>query len=1313
MKTHLPTRLRAALLAAIFACAAQTATAVTYTEDTTVSGDITENIIVKDNVTVNVGDESGRVFVTGTSLQLGNNSNVNINGVSIGDYEKPGTFTVSGPGTITNEEFIDTSDKLVVKGSTLINNAYVDLYADGSLENATVTNNGTISINQNLTATNSTIDNANGNLDIFGSADVINSKLENAGNINIFVSDESRVGKAILTIDAATVEKSGFNALPKKGIKVEVDAMDSLHGLVGNSYYFVNVAGYGYYGTADISFGSYPGADSEYALEAGSTNVYRHTNGAYYFTMDKIMSGSSVIGLTFGKDAAFINYDYGNDGNNAYGNIVYTTEETLYGDLHIGTGASITMNEGAALTIEDGNLKITGKGSLSTNGGVVTLNNGDITISGNGVYTIDGGRLTLSEGNITTNGNGVVQMKINGKTTADEAIISGLDSSATQKPNIDVLIDSAAAGTLAGNTYQLGEHTGITTSDISSTAGALTWVDGTSSIGNGSFTSEITYANGTLTFGTMSAEGTVSGDVSTGDEATESPSSGMVIITDKVENTTPGSSISAGLVQDVVVSEGSSSSDKIDAATAKDTAIEGADSVISTDYNDNQGGKKHTNVVYGKDVKGNSGKVKTSSLSSTVTVTETDSAGATTTTPIAQSTDSLVVEFTEKTELENGTLGFDEEDKGKQVTIDNEVQIITTIDIVKNSGSEVTLTNMEVKAERALEMDGGTLELKGTQMTVGGHKLTDEEHKQLHIGDTTLKVETDVTAESLLDLHTNTKVNGGKLVLDGTGDGTTGTDTSFQVGYMKDAAGKLDKTADTSVEFHGTEIDLRDSQRGHDDKHYVAFGGDKAGHQTIHLHDAHLHGTGHVKNVHMHGGKFGIGNSPGVMSITDADFSGTTWTFHLIDGARWNTAGANTTPGGSFSQLKLDGANTASGITITLNYQTETTGGYTDIAQSDFGTRFEEGASITLIDTSAGSITGNYTFKADTLPELAEAGLMWDTSRLFSTGAIYVIAEMTAAPGRIANTMAAAAGTTGTFGRLGMQQLDAPRLNGTNVWAQAFADCQDRNTTDGRTGFDSNATGFALGVDKQFKKMPVILGAAIGTSNGTIKPNRGSATYTAGKIDQDGTQLGVYGRYTVGSPNTENNITIDGYISYGAYENDSYRSSYATGKAATASWDEDAWAMGLTVTRNYKLREHTFISPYVGVEYTTADMDSVTERSQSSVRYSADDSYRNLALILGVSAHREYGLRNGQKLTPYASIALSQDIMRQDAKVTATSAAGTTTDESAHQGRTALQFSVGATWQISNHWSMNAGYSIETREDAVDQNAGIGATYAF
>lgn len=1270
MKTHLPTKLRAALLAALFSCAAHTATAVTYTENCTVSESITENIIVQDNVTVSVGGNSTLVSVTGDSLQLGDNSKVEIigTGASIGDDDTPGTFTVSGPGTITNNGSFDTSDKLVINGSTLINDNDVILNADAVLENANVTNNGTISIKKNITATNSTIDNANGNLDIYGSADVINSKLENAGNINICVSDTSRAGKAILTIDAATVEKSGFNALPKKGIKVEVDALDSLHGLVGNTYYFVDVAGYGYYGTADISFGGYPG----YALEAGSTNVYRHKNGAYYFTMDKIMSGSSVIGLSFSKDAAFITEK--EDGVcEAHGNIVYTTAETLYGDLHIGTGASITLNQGAILTLSDGALNITG----------------------NGAFTIDGGRLifeSLTETNTVSAINGTVLLNINGNTLAGADIISNLTSEGYKNADIDVVIDTAAAGGIAGKTYKLGENTNVTTDDIRTTTGAIDWTTGTIAE-NGDFSIAATYdeTTGELSFSPLSTTATTGGTVSSEDMVVPESSTVTAGTTITLEQT----EVNGGTVSGIVTS-------------ATDTVISGANDVLSSDFDDG-----HLDVVYAKDVTGNTGSINTSTLSTTVKAD-----GNT----IAQSSDSLVLDFAADTELEGGTLGFGEAAKGEKVTITTgdtpatrvtKDSVITSIDIIKNEGKDVTLTNMEVKADRALEMNGGELTLKGTQMTVGGHILTEKENKQLHIGTgidmQTVNIETGKTAEAHLDLHTNTKVKGGKLTL----DGTDGKDTVFKADFMKDAAGNPDKTADTSVEFHGTEIDLIDSERGQGNKHYVAFGGDKAAHQTIHLHDAHLHGTGHVKNVHMHGGKFGIGNSPGVMSITDADFTGTTWTFHLIDGASWNTAGANTTPGDSFSQLKLDGANTASGITITLNYQTETNGAYTDIAQSDFGTRFEEGASITLIDTSAGSISGSYNFEADTLPELAEAGLMWDTSRLFSTGAIYVIAEMTAEPGRIANTMAAAAGTTGTFGRLGMQQLDAPRLNGTNVWAQAFVDCQDRNTTDGRTGFDSNATGFALGVDKQLKKMPVILGAAIGTSNGTIKPNRGSATYTAGKIDQDGTQLGLYGRYTVGSPNTENNLTIDGYISYGTYENDSYRTSYATGQAATASWDEDAWAMGVTVTRNYKLSEHAFVSPYVGVEYTTADMDGFSERSRSSVRYNAEDSYRNLALILGVSAHREYGLSNGQKLTPYASVAISQDIMRQDAKVTATSAAGTVSDESAHQGRTALQFSVGTTWQISDHWSMNAGYSIETREDAVDQNAGIGATYAF
>ncbi len=1271
MKTHLPSKLRAALLAAIFACSAQSVSAVTYTEDTAVNGAISENITVNSGVTVNVNPNSNdNSAITGSSLVLGSDSNVVLsNGhVTVGNSESANSFTVSGNGTITNNAIFTTSDNLLIQDATLINNSDVVMQGDSTLQHAVIDNNGDISFDGRLAATNSTINNADGTLNIYGAADITNSKLINGGKLIFHINENSRTGKALLTIDERTVRKSGLAALPTGLMKVTVDAANSLGSVVGNTYHFVDIAGVGYLGAStevDI-LGGYE--------QVGTSSTYRHQNGAYYFTMDKIMGADTMIAVSFSKDAAFIHYD-GSNNCSAYGDIVYSTEETIHGTLNVGSGASISLNGGATLQINGGSLNISDEGSLTINGGKL--------------------QFAASEGT-TPSINGSVQLNINNDTAADTAIISGLGSEGYKNADINVLIDTAYASALAGNTYIFTEDNSIAQENIGATSGKINWESGVIGI-SGDFNMEFTYTDGAMTFGDSVGVTVTTGGAVTG--------TGMLV----AEGTVIDDNTVLTLEQQAV--SGDTIIGTID-ESADNTILADAGSVLASDFNEGAAqDDTHINVVYGKDVTLASGNLEATSLSSSVKDGNTI---------IAQSTDSLVLSFTSDATLENGTLGFGSDANGEVVSITTqngtESKIVVPVDIIQNEGNKVTLTNMEVTIDRALEMEGGEMTLKGTQMTLGGHKLTDEEYKQLHIGDgpdkQTVHIETDNSAEAHLDLHTNTKVNGGKLVLDGT-EG----ETSFKAGFMKDSHGNLDKTAHTSVEFIGSEINLKDKDRGRGDKHHVVLGGHKDTHQTIKMHGVHLHGTGHVQNVHMNGGRLGIGNSPGVMSITDTDFSGTEWTFHLITNptdTNWVTDGANTTPGDAFSQLKLDGANTASGITILLNYQTESNGTYTNTDSSAFGVDFQLGSSITLIDTSAGTITGDYEVKEYTLPKLdPTAGIIWDTSRLFSTGAIYVIADLIGDPSRIANTMVAAAGTTGTFGRLGMQQLDAPRLNGTNVWAQAYASCQDRNSTDGRNGFDSNATGFAVGVDQQLKKMPLIIGAALGTSNGTVKPNRSTATYTAGKIDQDGMQLGLYGRYTVNAAEEENALLIDGYLTYGAYENDSYRTSYTTGKAATASWDEDAWAMGVTVSRNYKFREHTFITPYAGLEYTTADMHNFTERSNGSVSYSERDAYRNLAAIIGVSANRSFGLSNGQTVTPYANVSLSQDIMRQDAKVTAYGAADAITDESAHQGRTALQFSVGANWQIDKNWSINAGYSIETREDAVDQNANIGASYAF
>ena len=1238
MKTHLPTKLRAALLAAIFACSASVVHAVTYDKDTTLTGaTITEDITVAPNVTVTLQHSSK---VSSSSMSIGSDASV----TNDGDTRISGALSVTGAGKITNNGWLFLENSLQVTGSTLVNTKEASVFAQGviDLKNANISNTGSIFFENQLTANNSIIDNKNGTLIIAGGADVVNSRLVNAGNIIFDVSQHSRISKAMLTIDADTVQKSGFSALPTNGITVDVNT-DELSSLLGNEYRFIEIDGFGYYGASKI-------LTIQYEKE-GSGNVYRSTvNSAYYFTMEKIMSGNSVIGIKFGTDAAFIEY-IDTDGNFrgvAHGKIVYTSDETL-GNVSVGSGASITLKPGAELSVN--NLSIDG-----------------------GSFTIDGG--TLRGHTDDSKLSGPVQILLNNNTKANSAIISGLTGD-----DVNVQINTALAGSFSGKTYQFVEDVTLSEDSFSTTSGAIDWEAGTI---------------GTAQEGQLQLTFTRDGDKMTFSYGTTISNGGEVNSADfVVETPTLAPDTQVKLEQTVVTGE-----------TTTGTVTEGGTTtnVLSSNFTDDA-----INVVYAQNVAGDSSKIETASLSSTLKEGQNT---------IAQSSDSLVLNFTADTELAGGELGCGEEESGKQVTIETaagntEIQIITAVDVIKNDGHKVTLSGMDVKADRALEMNGGEIVLKGTSMTLGGKTLTETEYKQLHVTDgqnkQTINIETGKTAELSLDLHTNTKVDGGKLTL----DGTEGIDTAFKVSYMKDKAGNLDKTADTSVEFHTAEVQLKDNDRGMGDKHYVEFGGSKDQHQTIHMYNSHLHGTGHVHNVHLHGGNFGIGNSPGIMTISDTEFSGTVWTFHMITGKNWVTNGANTEAGDAFSQLRLDGSNNAEGITIRINYQAENNSVYTNVDKVEFTTLFESGASITLIDTSNGSISGSYTFDKASLPELA-SGLVWDTSRLFETGAIYVIYEMTGEPSRIANTLVSAACTTGSVGRLAMSQLNTPRAKSTNVWAQAFTSCLDRDTVNGRTGFDSNTTGFAVGADYSTRKLPFIVGTMVGATSGTIKPGRGSATYTAGKIDQDGTQLGVYGRYTAKSdPNASSYLTVDGYVTYGAYENDSTRSSYSTGKNATASWDENAWAMGVTITRNYKVNDHAFVSPYVSLDYTTADMDNFVERQQGEAYYGAAEAYRNLALSLGVSAHRIFALRNGQTITPYANLSLSQDILRQDAEVTATTAAGTIADKSAHQGRTAVQFGAGANWQINKKWNMNAGYSVEARKDAVDQRANIGASYSF
>ena len=316
---------------------------------------------------------------------------------------------------------------------------------------------------------------------------------------------------------------------------------------------------------------------------------------------------------------------------------------------------------------------------------------------------------------------------------------------------------------------------------------------------------------------------------------------------------------------------------------------------------------------------------------------------------------------------------------------------------------------------------------------------------------------------------------------------------------------------------------------------------------------------------------------------------------------------------------------------------------------------------------------------------------------------------------RIANTLAAAAATTNAFGNMAVGHVDDVRKWDSNVWFSACYSNMDCSSTGSHAGYDASAFGYAVGMDTYVRKYNAVVGAALGGSNGTVKPERGNHYYSAGKIEQDGKLFGLYGRWNAYKQDYyERGVTVDAFICYGAYDNKSRRSGLKHGDTVIGCWDESAWSLGITVSREYQWRHGMVITPFAGFEYTTADMENLREMGYAAFDYSAVQEYKNLTLLAGARAYRTIQLQQpGKAVVPYASAVLGLDIYRQHAKVQGSSAAGTVYDESTHPGRCSLQLGIGADWLFGRTWTADAGYTLEMRDSAVTQQLHVSASHSF
>lgn len=485
------------------------------------------------------------------------------------------------------------------------------------------------------------------------------------------------------------------------------------------------------------------------------------------------------------------------------------------------------------------------------------------------------------------------------------------------------------------------------------------------------------------------------------------------------------------------------------------------------------------------------------------------------------------------------------------------------------------------------------------------------------------------------------------------------------------------------------------------------------GHSRAHFEHCTLKGTGTIKNADITGGKLIAGNSPGVLELNNTIASQTEISFYFITNpstGQWNTSGSNSDTTNLLSNYKVTQSVTLNNVSFKALYQQESGTGYADTTKADMNADFQQGASITLFTGNLAGLSGTYTFDTTTLPDL-DTGLFWDTTRLFSTGMIFVADNMPieelGEPVRIANTLVSAGETLLSFGNLAEKQAALRARGTTRTWGSALSAFHRVETNANRTGYNYTSRGGAVGVDYAFTDR-TLAGVTFGLSRGENEVSRGSRFYTGGEIEQDGRMLGLYGTHQFRSKGLLDKMQLHLFAAHGWFENESTRTHLRTGSNATGEWDSEAWMLSATLSRNIVTDNDWVFTPFAGLEYLRASMDSFTERDGAAhARYSADEDYRKLTLKLGLGVSKTIG-----RFTHYASVSYLNDLTRETPTVTA-SGRGSLTDRACMPGRDAVKFNLGTTVKLNDAWDAYADYAIELRDHATEYHVNVGVGYTF
>ncbi|MGY3831807.1 autotransporter outer membrane beta-barrel domain-containing protein [Citrobacter freundii] len=203
------------------------------------------------------------------------------------------------------------------------------------------------------------------------------------------------------------------------------------------------------------------------------------------------------------------------------------------------------------------------------------------------------------------------------------------------------------------------------------------------------------------------------------------------------------------------------------------------------------------------------------------------------------------------------------------------------------------------------------------------------------------------------------------------------------------------------------------------------------------------------------------------------------------------------------------------------------------------------------------------------------------------------------------------------------------------AWVSYFGGSFDADN--GTINYDQDVNGIMVGVDSKIdgNNAKWIVGAAAGFAKGDMSDR-------TGQVDQDSQTAYIYS-----SARFDNNIFVDGNLSYSHFNND-LSANMSNGQYVDGSTSSDAWGFGLKLGYDLKLGDAGYVTPYGSVSGLFQSGDDYKLSNDMKVD---GQSYDSMRYELGLDAGYTFAYSEDQALTPYFKLAYVYDDSNNDSDV--------------------------------------------------------------